>query len=239
MNINFDTDVFKKILEVFSGMSAFRSIVMTLCIVFLFLFYVTQDSWSSYIDTRLNKSVSIQKVTAEQYALEPERKAQIHSILKRYVHEHTSDVAMVLVYKFVPEADNFFQYRVRVSDYTNPNLSLDLKKYNLDVLPFSALRAQIDPVMAGKIFTLSIDQMLHEYLRPDYDGRDRYLSPINYSALFQDGAKYAISVPIQNLRVIGYVSVYFKEVPSSKDELERFLSIARAISGETGYYIAY
>lgn len=239
MNINFDTDVFKKILDVFSGMSAFRSITMTLCIICLMIFYVTAPSWKVFIENRLNNNVQTQAFNPDAYALSKEKKERIETILVKVVSTNKTEVAMVLVYKFVPEADNFFQYRVKVGGVTNPELSMDMKKYNLDVLPFSALRAQIDPVMAGKVFSIGIDQVTNEFLQADYDGRDRYLSPINYQALSSDGAKYVISVPVQNLRVIGYVSVYFREVPHSKEQTEHFLSIARSVAGEAGYYIAY
>lgn len=239
MNINFDTDVFKKILDVFSRMSALRSIVMTLCLVSMLVVYLTADSWTTYIDNRLNNPNQYSSISSQSYELPPEKKVGTDAILKSYINQYRTDIAMVLVYKFVPDSETFYQGRVMVSGATNPDYRLKFEKYNLSSLPISAFRAQTNVILKGKTFSANIEQIYSEYLMPENDLRDEYLSPINFRAIDCDAGKYLISVPVQSSRVVGYVSVYFTAVPKDSKQLEHYLSIARSVAGDAGYYIAY
>lgn len=238
MNINFDTDIIKKILDVFSRMSAFRSIIMTLCIAFGWMVYVTSDSWTAYIEAKLNTSVHNGQFAPATYKLSPENEMNLN-VLMRDTIQKNDDIAMILVYKFVPD-DTFYQGRTLVTGAVNSNTNLNIDKYNMRWLPISALRAQSNSLLSGKTFSDSIKRIYSEHLHPNSEEREEYLSPVNFHAIYNDGAKYVVSVPVKSSRVIGYVSIYFRTAPDGTPEsIAEYENTAKAIAIDCGYYITY
>lgn len=235
---NINADVIKKILEVFSRMSALRMVVLTLCLTMLGGAYVTSDSWSAWLGSKLTSSQQSDMFKPATYVPKPQNLASINSTISGYV-QRNDEVGMILVYKLVPENDTFYQGRVLVTGITSKNTNLNFEKYNLRWLPISAFRAQSNMILKGKTFVGDIGVICREYLNPDNELRDEYLSPVNIVAIYNDGAKYMVSVPIKTNRIEGYVSVFFTKVPADSKELQRYIDMATSISGETGYYISY
>ena len=235
---NINADVIKKILEVVSRMSALRIIVLTLCAVLGGGAYITSDSWSAYIDSKLNNMQQSELFRPATYQLKSENLSSINETLGSII-QRNNEIAMILVYKLVPENDTFYQGRVLVTSVTSKSTDLNIEKYNLKWLPISAFRAQSNMILKGKTFIGDIGVICREYLQPENELRDEYLSPGNLNAILKDGAKYIISVPIKTTRIEGYVSVYFKNVPETDEQAEQYLNIAKAVTGETGYYISY
>lgn len=239
MNINFDTSVVSKILEIFSGMTVGRTIVVTFCFVLMFSVYVTAGTWSTYIDNKLNNSSQGELFKPAKYHVSEDKLNNINSTLTKYVQKYPDDIAMALVFKFVPDNDTFYQGRVLVTGITSPGTNLSIEKYHLAWLPISAFRAQSNTLLKGKIYSVEVEKIYTEYLLPNNEGRDEYLSPVNFPAIFNDGGKYLVSYPIRYNDVEGYVSVYFKRVPSSPEEQAKFVQIAQQIVNDVGYYIAF
>ncbi len=235
---NINADVIKKILEVFSRMSALRMIALSMCLTMLGVVYVTSDTWSAYIGSRFNSIQQTEMFKPATYTIKAENLSSINATLGSFIQQN-NDAAMILVYKLVPENDTFYQGRVLVTGVTSKSTNLNLEKYNLKWLPISAFRAQSNMILKGKTFIGDIGVITREYLQPDNELRDEYLSPANLMAIYNDGAKYIISVPIKTTRIEGYISIYFKNVPSSDEQAKQFLDIATSIAGETGYYISY
>jgi len=235
---NINADVIKKILEVFSRMSALRMIVLTLCLTMGGAAYVTSDSWSAWLGSKFTTSQTNDMFKPATYTPKAQNLASINSTISGYVQKN-DEVGMILVYKLVPENDTFYQGRVLVTGVTSKNTNLNFEKYNLKWLPISAFRAQSNMILKGKTFIGDIGVICHEYLNPDNELRDEYLSPVNIVAMLNDGAKYMVSVPIKTNRIEGYISVFFTKVPSDDKELQRYIDLATAIAGETGYYISY
>lgn len=238
MNINFDTDIIKKILDVFSKMSAFRSIVMTLCLIFAFMVYLTADSWTAYIDAKLNASTQNSMFVPASYKLSPQNDLSLKLLMQDYILQDPN-IAMILVYKFVPD-DTFYQGRTLVAGQVNSKTKLDFERYNLKWIPISALRAQSNEILSGRDFTSNIKQIYSDYLRPDSVVRDEYLSPVNFHAIYNDGARYIVSVPVRSTHIEGYVSVYFRSVPDGTPEsIEAYINVAKSIASDCGYYITF
>lgn len=235
---NINADVIKKILEVFSRMSAIRMFVFSICALFLGAAYVTSDSWSAYIGSKFNNMSQNELFTPATYQVKPQVLSSINATIGGIIQQN-NDIAMILVYKLVPENDTFYQGRVLVTGITSKNTNLNIEKYNLKWLPISAFRAQSNMILKGKTFIGNIGVICREYLQPDNELRDEYLSPGNLVAIFNDGAKYMISVPIRTTRIEGYVSVFFRSVPENDEQAAQYLNIAKAVAGETGYYISY
>jgi len=235
---NINADVIKKILEVFSRMSALRMIAFSLCIMMLGMVYVTSDTWSAYIGSRFNSLQQNEMFKPATYQIKPQNLASINATIGQFIQQN-NDMAMILVYKLVPEADAFYQGRVLVTGITSKSTNLNLEKYNLKWLPISAFRAQSNMILKGKTFIGDIGVISREYLQPDNELRDEYLTPANLLAIYNDGAKYIISIPVKTSRIDGYVSIYFKEVPQTDEEAKQYLTLAQAVAGETGYYISY
>lgn len=235
---NINADVIKKILEVFSRMSALRMVVLSLCLTMLGGAYVTSDSWSAWIGSKLTSSQQSDMFKPATYVPKPQNLMSINSTISGYVQKN-DEVGMILVYKLVPENDTFYQGRVLVTGITSKNTNLNYDKYNLRWLPISAFRAQSNMILKGKTFVGDIGVICREYLNPDNELRDEYLSPVNIVAIYNDGAKYMVSVPIKTNRIEGYVSVFFSKVPTDDKELQRYIDMATSIAGETGYYISY
>lgn len=235
---NINADVIKKILEVFSRMSALRMVVLSLCLTMLGGAYVTSDSWSAWVGSKLTSSQQSDMFKPATYVPKQQNLASINSTISGYV-QRNDEVGMILVYKLVPENDTFYQGRVLVTGITSKNTNLNYEKYNLKWLPISAFRAQSNMILKGKTFVGDIGVICREYLNPDNELRDEYLSPVNIVAIYNDGAKYMVSVPIKTNRIEGYVSVFFTKVPTDAKELQRYIDMATSISGETGYYISY
>ncbi|AMM43874.1 membrane protein [Pectobacterium phage vB_PcaM_CBB] len=234
---NINADVIKKILEVFSRMSAIRMFAFSLCALFLGAAYITADSWSAYIGSKFT-SMTQSTSAADSYQVSPQTLSSINATMSGIIQQN-NDLAMILVYKLVPKNDTFYQGRVLVTGITSKNTNLNLEKYNLKWLPISAFRAQSNMILNGKTFIGDIGVICREYLQPDNELRDEYLSPANLAAIYNDGAKYMISVPIKTSRIEGYVSIFFRNVPETDEQAAQYLTVAKAIASETGYYISY
>lgn len=234
---NINADVIKKILEVFSRMSAIRMFAFSVCALFLGAAYITSDSWSAYIGSKFN-SMTQSTSAVESYQVSPQTLSSINATIGGIIQQN-DELAMILVYKLVPKNDTFYQGRVLVTGITSKNTNLNIEKYNLKWLPISAFRAQSNMILNGKTFIGNIGVICREYLQPDNELRDEYLSPGNLNAVYNDGAKYMISVPIKTSRIEGYVSVFFRNVPETDEQAQQYLNVAKAIAGETGYYISY
>lgn len=239
MNINFDTGVINKILDIFSGLSPLRAIVVTACMVLMFALYITSDSWSTYIDNKLNSTTQSELFKPAKYNISPDNLASVNGGAERFIVKYSDDIAMILIYKFVPDNDTFYQGRVLVSGRVNSKTSLSYDKYHINWLPISAFRAQSNTLLKGKVYNVDVEKITTEYLKPDYEARDEYLSPINFPAMVHDGAKYLVSAPIRFTNIEGYVSVYYMRVPTSDEEAKKFNDIAVQVASEIGYYIAF
>jgi hypothetical protein len=235
---NINADVIKKILEVFSRMSALRMVALSLCLMMMGMVYVTSDTWSAYIGSRFNSLQQNEMFKPATYAIKPQNLASINASIGTFIQQN-NEIAMILVYKLVPEADAFYQGRVLVTGIASKSTNLNIDKYNLKWLPISAFRAQSNMILKGKTFIGDIGVISREYLQPDNELRDEYLTPANLMAIYNDGGKYVISVPIRTSRIEGYVSVIFRNVPESDEQAKQYLNIAQAVAGETGYYISY
>ena len=235
---NLNADVIKKILEVFSRMSALRIVVTAFCLLMFGIVYLTADSWTAYVASKFNAMQNNEVYRPATYQISPQNLQSINSTIGNFVQQN-NDIAMILLYKLVPENDTFYQGRVLVTGITSKNTNLNIEKYNLKWLPISAFRAQSNLILKGKTFIGDIGVICNEYLSPDNELRDEYLAPANLNAMYADGAKYMISVPIRTNRVEGYVSVYFRSVPSSDEQAAKFLEIAKNVAGATGYYISF
>lgn len=221
------------------GMPVIRTIVVTLCLVLGFVVYITSSSWETYINNKLNHPEQFESFKPLKYTIAPEKLESIDKSLYRYVSTNSDDIAMVLVYKFVPDNNTFYQGRVLVTDETNASMGLNIKSYNLDWLPISAFSAETNTLLRGKIFCVEISKIYTEYLNPNIEERNEYLSPINFPAIVQDGGVYLVSVPIKYTSIEGYVSVYFRRVPQNAEEAEKFQQLAQKIVNEVGYYISF
>lgn len=239
MNINFDTGVINKILDIFSGLTPIRAIVVTACITLMFTLYVTAGSWSTYIDNKLNSSTQGELFKPAKYHISKENLDNLNVGAERYINMYSSDVAMILVYKFVPDNDTFYQGRVLVTGRINPKTALDYNKYHINWLPISAFRAQSNTLLKGKAYSIDLEKVYTEYLKPEYEARDEYLSPINFPLMVHDGAKYMISTPIRYTNIEGYVSVYFMSVPTSPEDIAKYNGIATQVATDIGYYISF
>lgn len=239
MNINFDTGVINKILDIFSGLTPLRAIVVTACVTLMFALYVTSDSWSTYIDNKLNNTTQGELFKPAKYNISPENLGSVNAGADRFIIKYSDDIAMILVYKFVPDNDTFYQGRVLVTGKVNSKTNLAYDRYHINWLPISAFRAQSNTLLKGKVYTVELEKITNVYLKPDYEARDEYLSPINFPAMVYDGAKYLVSAPIRYTNIEGYVSVYFMRIPVSVEETTKFNDIAIQVASEIGYYISF
>ncbi|MCP0435645.1 hypothetical protein KU599_07205 [Salmonella enterica subsp. enterica serovar Mbandaka] len=239
MNINFDTGVIGKILELFSGMSIIKSFVVTVCFVVMFVVYQTSDAWIKYFDTTLNHQTQSELFKPSKLNMSPDALSNIESYAKKAIDKKSDILAMILVYKFVPDNNTFYQGRVLVSAVVNPDTKLDFKKYHGEWLPISAFRAQTNTLLNGKVYTEEIEKIYTEYLSPTNEKREEYLSPINFPAMVNDGAKYMVSVPVRYSKIDGYVSVYYKRIPETNEEKDLYIQIAKQVVSDVGYYISF
>lgn len=239
MNINFDTGMITKILEIFSGMRTLKAIAFVLCIIFGFVVYKTSDAWIKYFDDALNHQTQSEFFTPANSKISPSSVASIDAILKKSMEQNSEYVGMIGVFKFVPDNNTFYQGRVLVSAITNPATRLDITKYHVESLPISAFRAQTNTLLNGKVYTEEIEKIYTTYMAPDNEKREEYLSPINFQAIVNDGAKYMVSVPVRYAKIEGYVSVYFKTVPTDQAEKDKYIEIVKKVAGEVGYFIAF
>lgn len=238
MNINFDSGMITKILEIFSGMPIVRTFVITLCFLVGFMVYQTSDVWIKYFDTTLNQTHS-EMFKPAKTNISSQALSNIHSALENSVTKNSSVMAMAIVYKFVPDNDTFYQGRILVDGVVNKSTKLDITKYHGEWLPISAFRAQTNTLLNGKIYTEEIANIYTKYMAPDNEKRDEYLSPINFPAIFEDGARYMVSVPVRYTKIDGYVSVYFLAVPKDEKEKEEYIKIAKQLVSDVGYYISF
>lgn len=239
MNINFDSGMITKILEIFSGMPIVRTFVVTICFLVGFMVYQTSDVWIKYFDTTLNQQTHSELFKPAKTNISKQALLNIHSALENSVTKNSSKVAMAVAYKFVPDNDTFYQGRILVDGVVNPSTKLDISKYHGEWLPISAFRAQTNTLLNGKIYCEEIFNIFTKYMAPDNEKRDEYLSPINFPAIFEDGAKYMVSVPVRYTKIDGYVSVYFKEVPKDDVEKDEYIKIAKQLVSDVGYYISF
>ena len=221
------------------GMPVIRTIVVTLCFVLGFVVYITSSSWETYINNKLNSPEQNESFKPHKYTIPADKLESIDKSLYKYVSSNANDISMILVYKFVPDNNTFYQGRVLVTDKTNSNMSINLKMYNLDWLPISAFSAQTNTLLRGKIYSVEISKIYTEYLNPTNEARNEYPTPINFPAMVQKGSAYLVSVPVKYTSIEGYVSVYFKRVPSTPEEAERFQVLAQRVVNEVGYYISF
>lgn len=203
-----------------------------------YILYLASPSIKTYVENELNSNSKIEYFAPTDVRVSPENISTINEIVDGYVQKD-KNIGLVLVYKFVPDHDTFFQGRLLVTGIANKNTRLSPNKYNLRWIPISAFRAQSNMILKGKIFVSKVEDIYSLYLQPDNELRDEYLSPINYHAMFNDGAKYVISVPIKVERIVGYVSVYFTKVPENLEETESFMNTAKMIASDSGYYISF
>ena len=239
MNINFDTGVITKILDIFSGLSPIRAIVVTACVILMFVMYITSDSWSTYIDNKLNHQTQGELFKPVKYNVSDSNLKSINDGADRYITKYGDEIAMILVYKFVPDNDTFYQGRVLVTGRTNSKTNLSYDRYHINWLPLSAFRAQSNTLLKGKNYSVELEKITTVYLKPDYEARDEYLSPINFPAMVHDGAKYLVSAPVRYTNIEGYVSIYFLRVPSSPEETNKYTEIATQVATDIGYYISF
>lgn len=239
MNINFDSGMITKILEIFSGMPIIRTLVVTICFLFGFMVYQTSDAWIKYFDTTLNPPLQSEMFKPAKTNISSQSLLNIHKALEKSLDMHSSVMAMALVYKFVPDNDTFYQGRIMVDGIVNKSTKLDITKYHGEWLPISAFRAQTNTLLNGKIYSEDIANIYTKYMAPDNENRDEYLSPINFPAIVEDGAKYMVSVPVRYTKIDGYVSVYFIEVPKNQSEKDEYIKIAKQLVGDVGYYISF
>lgn len=239
MKIDFDTGLVSKVLDLFTGLTVMRSIVLTICFVLMFAVYVTAGSWSTFIDNKLNSPAATEMFKPAKFDIAPDKLSHINSNLEKFLGKNANDVSMVVVYKFVPENDTFYQGRVLVSDRTNAQMDIDTSHYNWAWLPISAFRAESNALLKGKTYVVELRKIYTDYLKPENESRDEYLSPINFPAIVGDGSEYMISVPIRYTSIEGYASVYFKRVPSDLEEAEKFQRIANQVASDVGYYISF
>lgn len=239
MNINFDSDMVTKILEIFAGMRTFKAIAFVLCIVFGFVVYKTSDAWIQYFDTTLNHQTQSELFKPAKSNISSVAVASIDSILKKSIQQNSESVGMMAVFKFVPDNNTFYQGRVLVASTSNPDTNLDIKKYHVESLPISAFRAQSNTLLNGKIFAEEIEKIYTTYMAPDNERRDEYLSPINFPEIVQDGAKYMVSVPVRYAKIEGYVTVLFKQVPRDDAEKTRYIAIAQKLAVDVGYFLTF
>lgn len=239
MNINFDSGMITKILEIFAGMRTFKAIAFVLCIVFGFVVYKTSDAWIKYFDNTLNHQTQSELFTPAKSNISSLAISSIDVLIKKSLQQNSDDVGMISVYKFVPDNNTFYQGRVLVTSVTNPDTKLDISKYHVDSVPISAFRAQTNTLLNGKIYAEEIEKIYTTYMAPDNEKREEYLSPINFPAIVNDGAKYMVSVPVRYAKIEGYVSVYFKTVPKDQEEMDKYIEIAKKLAGEVGYFITF
>lgn len=239
MNINFDSSIVTKVLEIFSGMPVIRSIVVTLCFVIGFVVYITAGSWSTYIDNQLNNSNQYESFKPQKYNISKDKLDSINKSLDKYILGYPNDISMIVVYKFVPDNNTFYQGRILVTDKENQDLKIDPTLYHFDWLPISAFSAETNTLLKGKIFFVEISKIYTEYLKSENESRNEYLSPINFPAIVQDGSQYLVSVPIKYTNIEGYVAVYFKQVPRNANDAEQYQRIAQKIVSDVGYYISF
>lgn len=239
MNINFDSGMITKILEIFSGMPIVRTFVVTLCFLIGFMVYQTSDVWIKYFDTTLNQQSHSEMFKPAKTNISSKALSNIHSALESTVSRNSSIMAMAIVYKFVPDNDTFYQGRILVDGVVNKSTKLDISKYHGEWLPISAFRAQTNTLLNGKIYSEEISNIYTKHMAPDNEKRDEYLSPINFPAIVADGAKYMVSVPVRYTKIDGYVSVYFMEVPKDDEEKAEYIKIAKQLVSDVGYYISF
>lgn len=239
MNINFDSGMITKILEIFSGMPIVRTFVITFCFLIGFMVYQTSDVWIKYFDTTLNHQTQSELFKPATTNISPQAKDKIHVVLEDTISKNSSTMAMALVYKFVPDNNTFYQGRILVDGVSNPSTNLDIKKYHGEWLPISAFRAQTNTLLNGKIYSEEIEKIYTVYMSPDNEKQDEYLSPINFPAIVEDGAHYMVSVPVKYTKIDGYVSVYFKTVPKDQKERDEYIRIAKQLVSDVGYYISF
>lgn len=233
-----DTEVIKKILDVFSGMSPLRMLTTAFCMILMFASYATSDSWTSYVSTLFDNKKQNEMFQPASYHINEQNLSSLNNSINSYIQKN-DDIALILVYKLVPENDTFYQGRVLVTGASNKNTNLNIDKYNLKWLPISAFRAQSNTILKGKVFIADLNVICNQYLQPDNELRDEYLSPANIHAIYNDGAQYMISVPVRSTRIEGYVTVMFRNVPQNPTVSKKYMDIALAVSGDIGYYITY
>lgn len=220
-------------------MPVIRTIVVTLCFIVGFFVYITAGSWETYINNKLNNQQQYESFKPQKYDISKDKMENISKSLDKYFLKYSNDISMILVYKFVPDNNTFYQGRVLVTDKENTEMNIDIKPYNLDWLPISAFSSETNTLLRGKIYSVEIAKIYTEYLDPSNESRNEYLSPINFPAIVQDGSLYLVSVPVKYTTIEGYVTVYFKRVPKDLNEAEVYQAIAQKIVNEVGYYISF
>lgn len=227
-----------KVLEIFTQVTNLKMILIALIIFCGYMVYLTKDSITTFAHLKVENATRSEYYIPKDLNISKENIDNIQSTSRRYMDTNPM-IGMVAVYKFVPDHDTFYQGRILVTSGTQLNSKLDINKYNIKWLPISALSAQTRLILKGKVFTADIKQVITEYLKPDSEVRDEYLTPGNFSSMYLDGARYFVSVPIFSSRIIGYTTVVFDRVPLNTEEEQAFTDLARKVSSDTGYYISF
>lgn len=230
-------ELIAKILDNLANLSIPKMLMYCFLIAILYLLYVLEEPIRTYGEYLVSSNQQVSSFEP-RYELTAEKKERVEKILQHYITRN-DNVAMILLYKFVPDQDTFFQGRVVIASAVARNTELrPANDYRLDWLPISALRAESNKILSGHSFSVSVNDITNSYLQNQHNLRDEYLSPINFYSLEHDGAKYLISVPVKADRVVGYVTVYFNVVPTKEEQI-LFEQYAKTIALDAGYYITF
>lgn len=226
-----------KILEHLSKLTISKMIVFALVISFLYFVYLMTEPAKTYFEHKFSQGQTLY-FDPSSVKIAPEKIRQLQGTIKHYINKYPN-IGMVLVYKFVPDQDTFYQGRVMIASIANDGTDLNPDRYNLSWLPISAFRAESNPILSGRYYTTSIDDINNIYSQHTYEFRDEYLSPINFHAIYQDGGRYLVVVPVRSDKIIGYVSVYFTDVPKDAVSVKTYIDIAKIVAVDAGYYISF
>lgn len=229
------TDIIAKLLDIIAAVPIGKGIMIFLMCLISALTYISRDSISTFISNQLNPPAQTQFLNPQKPDLPQENIQYINTVLKRYV-DANPNMGMITVFKFLPQNETFFQGRILVTSASNPSTKLDSSKYNMVWVPISAFRAQSNLILKGKVFTADIEKIYSQYLA-DPNMSDEYLSYVNFHAIYDDGGKYMITVPIQTNKIAGFVTVYFTSLPTSDAEYQMWEKTVRLITNDVGYYI--
>lgn len=227
-----------KVLELFSRVSNLKMILMSIILAFAYLLYITSDSISSYVHFKVENATRVEYYIPKESKVSKQNITNINQTLTRYI-DNDKNIGIIAVYQFIPAQDTFYQGRILVTSVVQKNSNYDVSKYNIQWLPISALSAQTRLLLQGKVFYAELKKLINDYLNPDNDQRDEYLTPANFNAMYQDGVRYVVSVPVSSTRIVGYVTVCFNKIPDNPKEQQEFISIAKDVANNAGYYISF
>lgn len=230
-------DLVAKILEHLSKLSISKMIVFALVLSFLYFIFLMTEPAKSYFEHKFSQG-QVLYFDPSSVKISPEKVVQLQGTIKHYIKKYPN-IGMVLVYKFVPDHDTFYQGRVMIASIANDGTELNPDRYNMSWLPISAFRAESNPILNSRYFTAELDDINGVFSQPTYEYRDEYLSPINFHAIYHDGGRYIVAVPVRTDKIIGYVSVYFTDIPKDPNVVKQYIDIAKIVAVDAGYYISF